>query len=58
MGAQPRIGKELTKGLNNDQALAMVEKVLQYYKTNAKKDERLGMLIDRAGLDDLKAVVS
>jgi len=58
VGAQPRIGKELTKGLNNDQALAMVEKVLQYYKTNAKKDERLGMLIDRAGLDDLKAVVS
>jgi NAD(P)H-nitrite reductase large subunit len=58
VGAQPRIGKELTKGLNNDQALAMVEKVLQYYKTNAKKGERLGMLIDRIGLDTLKAVVS
>ena len=58
MGAQPRIGKKLTKGLNNGQALAMVEKILQYYKTNAKKGERLGMLIDRIGLDALKTVVS
>jgi len=58
VGAQPRIGKELTKGLNNDQALEMVEKIIQYYKTNAKKGKRLGMLIDRIGLDALKAVVS
>jgi NAD(P)H-nitrite reductase large subunit len=58
VGARPRIGKELTKGLNKDQTLAMVEKILQYYKTNAKKGERLGMLIDRIGLDALKAFVS
>jgi NAD(P)H-nitrite reductase large subunit len=58
VGAQPRIGKELAKGLNKDQALAMVEKILQYYKTNAKKGERLGMLIDRIGLEALKAFVS
>jgi len=57
VGAQPRIGKELTKALNNDQALAMVERILQYYKANAKKGERLGMLIDRMGLDGLKAAV-
>ncbi len=58
VGARPRIGKELIKGLNNDQALATVEKILQYYKTNAKKGERLGMLIERIGLDTLKAFVS
>jgi NAD(P)H-nitrite reductase large subunit len=58
VGAQPRIGKELTRGLTDDQALAMVEKILQYYKTNAKKGERLGMLIDRIGLDALKAIIS
>jgi len=58
VGARPRIGKELAKRLNNDQALVMVEKVLQYYKTNAKKGERLGMLIERIALDALKAFVS
>jgi NAD(P)H-nitrite reductase large subunit len=58
VGSQPRIGKELAKGLNEGQAFEMVEKVLQYYKTNAKKGERLGAMIDRVGLDALKAALS
>ena len=45
------------KGLKDDLALALVERVLQYYKANAKKGERLGMLIDRLGFDSLKAAV-
>jgi NAD(P)H-nitrite reductase large subunit len=58
VGAQPRIGKELAKGLNDNLAFEMVEKILQYYKTNAKKGERLGAMIDRVGLDALKATLS
>ena len=58
VGAQPRIGKELTKGLTRDQALAMIEKTILYYRANAKKGERLGMWIDRVGLDALKGMVS
>jgi NAD(P)H-nitrite reductase large subunit len=57
VGSQPRIGKELAKGLNDNQAFEMVEKVLEYYKTNAKKGERLGAMIDRVGLDTLKAAI-
>jgi NAD(P)H-nitrite reductase large subunit len=57
VGAKPRIGQELCKGLSNDQAFAMVEKVLHYYKTNAKRGERLGTLLDRLGLDSLKSSV-
>ena len=58
VGAQPRIGQALMKGLKDEQALVLVEKVLQYYKANGKKGERLGMLIDRLGFDSLKAAVS
>jgi len=57
VGAKPRIGQELTKGLNSDQALAMVEKILAYYKANARRGERLGTMIDRLGLDALKTAV-
>lgn len=57
VGAKPRIGQELIKGLKDDRALAMVERVLQYYRTEAKRGERLGILIDRVGLDTLKAAV-
>ncbi len=58
VGAKPRIGQELTKGLSNDQALAKVENILKYYKENAKKGERLGMMIERLGIDSLRSVVS
>jgi NAD(P)H-nitrite reductase large subunit len=58
VGAKPRIGKELTKGLTDDQALAMVERIIEYYKTKAKKVERLGALIEREGLDALITAVS
>lgn len=58
VGAQPRIGQELVKDLNDSQALEMVEKILRYYKASAKKGERLGVMIDRVGLESLKAAVS
>jgi NAD(P)H-nitrite reductase large subunit len=58
VGAQPRIGQEVAKALNDDQALVLVEKVIQYFKATAKKGERLGKMIDRTGFDTLKAAVS
>ena len=50
VGANPRIGKELVSGLDDDGALSTVEKVVQAYRDNAKKGERLGKTIERVGL--------
>jgi len=58
VGASPRIANELLTGLNDDQAMAAVEKVVECYKENAKKGERLGKMIDRIGLDPLKEAVT
>lgn len=57
MGAKPRIGQDLITGLNNDQALETVGEILQYYKTEAQRGERLGMLIERLGLDPLRRTI-
>lgn len=54
---KPRLADLLAEGLDDDQALALVEKVVDYYKENAKKFERIGKMIDRVGLDALKAAV-
>ncbi len=35
----------------------MISKVVAFYKENAKKIERIGKMIDRMGLDTLKAEV-
>ncbi len=58
VGAKPRIGKELIKGLTNDQTFTAIERILDYYRASAKKGERLGALIEREGLDGLKKAVS
>lgn len=50
VGASPRIGKELVSGLDDDGALSTVEKVVQVYRENAKKGERLGKTIERLGI--------
>lgn len=58
VGAHPRIGEELLDGLDDGQALEAVQKVVDCYKENANKGERLGKLIDRVGLDPFKQAVS
>ncbi len=57
VGSQPRIGKELIKGLDDEAALAAVDTVINYYKDNAKKGERLGKMIERVGLEPFAEAV-
>ena len=58
VGTAPRIGQELIPDLNDQQALAAIEKVIQCYKENAKKGERLGKMIDRVGMNLFQEAVS
>ncbi len=58
VGAAPRIGQELLSDLNEEQALSAVEKVVNHYKENAKKGERLGKMIDRMGFDAVQEALS
>jgi len=58
VGADPRIAEELLTELDDEQALAAIEKVIAYYKGNAEKGERLGKMIDRIGLEPFIQAVS
>ena len=57
VGANPRIAQEVCTGLSDDQAYEKVALLVDFYKNNASKGERLGKLIDRVGLDMLKKAV-
>ena len=54
VGMTPRIAKELVTGLDNDQVMDACERVVDCYKENAKKGERLGKLIERVGMAPFK----
>ena len=54
VGAKPRIAQLCTSGLNDDKALEAISTVVDYYKNNNKKGERLGKMIERVGLSPFK----
>lgn len=58
VGATPRIAKELTTGLDDDAALAAVDRVVAYYNDQAKKGERLGKMIERIGIEPFKTAIN
>ena len=58
VGADPRIGEEIASDLDDNQVLQVVDKIVQCYQENAKKNERLGKLIDRIGMTPFKEAIS
>lgn len=42
-------GLRLAKGVSEDEAMAIVEKGLRYYRETARKGERIGMMVRRLG---------
>jgi NAD(P)H-nitrite reductase large subunit len=48
-GALPRLSKELAKDLNDEQALAYIAALIDFYKEKARPHQRMGMMIERMG---------
>jgi len=56
-GFRPRLADVLAQRLSTDDAVALVDKVIDYFKANAEPRERLGKVIDRLGLTHLEEAV-
>jgi len=56
-GPRPRLSQPLADDLSTDEALALVDKIVDYYKANAKRMERIGRMLERIGFDTFKAAV-
>jgi NAD(P)H-nitrite reductase large subunit len=52
--ARPRLADILVEDLGFDDAKIMVDRIVEYYKQNSKR-ERVGRMIDRIGLDTIKS---
>lgn len=53
-GIKPRIGDTLFDNVDEEDLYSIIEKIVKVYGKNAKKHERLGVYIDRVGLDTFK----
>jgi NAD(P)H-nitrite reductase large subunit len=54
--AGARVGEKLAEHLSDDEAIALVDRIIAYYKANAKK-QRLGQFIDEIGFEKFKSEV-
>ena len=57
VGPTPRIGRELVAGLDDDQAVEAIAKIVGYYEQEANKGERLGKMLERVGMEPFQKVV-
>ncbi len=56
-GGRPRLAQELAKDLTTEDALALVDRIIEYCKANGKPRRRLGAVIDEMGFDNFKKAV-
>mgnify|MGYP001769516930 CR=1 FL=1 len=56
-GGTPKPGRELIKNLTAEQAVALTEKVIAFYRKNGQSPERLGATIERVGFDTFTKAV-
>ncbi|KGK98313.1 sulfite reductase [Methanococcoides methylutens] len=55
-GLKPRLADTIAEELDEEEVLALVDKIITYYKTHTKK-QRLGKVIDEIGLENFKTEV-
>ncbi len=53
-GTSPRIGEILAQRIDTDAALQLLDRILEYYRANAKPKERMGRMIERLGPEHLE----
>jgi len=53
---KPRLGQVLAEALSDEEAMALVDKVIDYYKASSEK-QRLGEFIDEMGFDKFKEAI-
>ncbi len=55
--SRPRLGETLAEGLSTEEALATCDRIINHFKDNGKKGERIGRFMDRIGFDAFKEAV-
>jgi NAD(P)H-nitrite reductase large subunit len=56
-GSRPRLSQELTRDLTTEQAVELIDTIIEYYKANAKPSQRLGAMIEKMGFEEFKAAI-
>lgn len=56
-GGKARIGQVLVENLSEELALEIVDRLVEMFKRNAQKHDRMGRLVERHGIEAIRAAV-
>ena len=56
-GARPRLAQEVARDLSTEQAFDMIDKIVEFYKSNGTKRQRLGAMMEKMSIEEFKAAV-
>jgi NAD(P)H-nitrite reductase large subunit len=54
---KPRLADQVAEDLDDDAAMALIDRIIAFYRDNGKKGERIGQMIDRIGLETFRDAV-
>jgi len=54
-GSRPRLADTLADGLTTEEALSAIDRLIDFFKEHAKPRERVGRMIDRLGIESVRA---
>ncbi len=55
---KPRLADNIAEDLDDDTAITQIDRIIDYYRANGKRGERIGQMIDRIGLEAFKQAVT
>ncbi len=55
---KPRLADTIAEELDDNAAIALIDHIIDYYRENGKKGERIGQMIDRIGLETFRQAVT
>ncbi len=53
-GGKPRLAKEVASDLTTEQAIEWVDRIIDYYKANARPHQRIGAMIEKMGFEEFE----
>ena len=56
-GGKPRLAIEIAKDLSEEAAMSLLDRIIAFYKSNAKPNQRLGAMIEKMGFDEFQKAV-
>lgn len=56
-GGKPRLSIEIASDLETEQAFELVDKIITFYKANARPHQRIGSMIEKIGIEAFKSAV-